>query len=84
MVNDFKAGGYRLDMTETLRSTLGARGDADLLRVVGTLRRSGPLGLDDLFDELAAWPVQRIERAVVAAWGENLISIDLRDQLVAL
>jgi hypothetical protein len=54
--------------------------------VVGTLRRSGPLGLDELCDEpeLVDWPVRRVEQAVVTAWSHNLIFIDPRDLLVAL
>jgi hypothetical protein len=73
-------------MTEAHRSNPDAREEIDLACVVGMLRRSGPLGLEDLRDEpeLADWPVQRLEQAVVTAWSRNLIFVDQRDLLVAL
>jgi hypothetical protein len=73
-------------MTEAPRSIPLPRDENDLARVVGTLRRSGPLGLDELCDEpeLVDGPVRRVEQAVVTAWSHNLIFIDPRDLLVAL
>jgi hypothetical protein len=73
-------------MTEAHRGRFMARKENDLACVLGMLRRSGPLDLDDLRDapELADWPAQRLEQAVVTAWSRNLISVDQRDLLVAL
>jgi hypothetical protein len=53
---------------------------------VGTLRRSGPLGLDELCDQpdFVDWPARRVEQAVITAWSDNLIFVDPRDLLVAL
>jgi hypothetical protein len=85
-MDDSVGHGYRHDMTEAPRSLFLSREETDLARVVGTLRRSGPLALDELCDEpdLDDWSVQRIEQAVVVAWSHNLIFVDPRDLLVAL
>jgi hypothetical protein len=85
-MDDSARHGYRDNMTEAPRSICRPSEEADLARVVGTLRRSGPLGLDELCDEpeFLDWPAQRVEQAVVAAWSHNLIFIDPRDLLVAL
>jgi hypothetical protein len=73
-------------MTEAPRSILCTREDADVASVVGTLRRHGPLGLDQLYDdpELAELPAERVDQALVAAWEQTLIFIDPRDRVVAL
>jgi len=85
-MDDSVGHGYRPDMAEALRSIPLPREETDFARVVGTLRRSGPLALDELCGEpeLVDWPAQRVERAVVTAWSHNLIFIDPRDLLVAI
>ena len=85
--DDFGARGYREYMTEVqghLRVGPWEESDAD--RVVRVLHRSGPLPLRDLGQtpDLADWPNQRIQHAVVTAWSRNLIFVDTSDQLVAL
>ncbi|MBW8749950.1 MAG: hypothetical protein JF565_00800 [Propionibacteriales bacterium] len=58
----------------------------DVARVLRVLHRSGPLPLGELADEpeLADWPSERVEHALVSAWSHALIFIDTRDLLVAL
>jgi hypothetical protein len=58
----------------------------DVARVVRVLHRSGPLPLGSLADEpeLADWPSERVEHALVSAWSRALIFIDSGDLLVAL
>lgn len=60
--------------------------DPDVARVLHVLHHAGPLPLRDLADdpELADWPPERIEHAVVSAWSRALIFVDTRDLLVAL
>jgi hypothetical protein len=65
----------------------GARwDDRDVIHVVRALHRWGPQSLPDLVDdpELAGWPAQRVEHAVVTAWAQNVIFVDTRSLLVAL
>jgi hypothetical protein len=86
-MDDSGPHGYRKDMmTEVLHGIPRPREESDLARVVGTLRRSGPLGLDELCDQpdFVDWPARRVEQAVITAWSDNLIFIDPRDLLVAL
>ena len=73
-------------MTESGRNLTDAGLGADVARVVRTLHRAGPLRLGELGDEpeLAGWPPQRIEHAVVSAWSCNLIFVDRRDHFVAI
>jgi len=80
-----QALGYSLFMTAA-QMLSGPWEDTDATRVVRVLHRSGPTALCDLDGqpELTGWPAERIEHAVVSAWSDNLISIDTRDQLVAL
>jgi hypothetical protein len=58
----------------------------DVAHVVRVLHHAGPLPLRELADdpELADWPSERIEHAVVSAWSRALIFVDTRDLLVAL
>ena len=85
-MDDSGTHGYRHGMNQAHRSIPRASEETDLDRVIGTLRRSGPLGIEELRDEpeFADWPAQRVEQAVVTAWSHNLIFVDQRDLLVAL
>jgi hypothetical protein len=64
----------------------GLHPDRDAAQVTRTLRRVGPLHLDELAQEpdLLEWSTGRIERAVTTAWARNMIFVDPRDLLVAL
>lgn len=54
--------------------------------VVDLLRRSGPRTIGALREErpLRQWPDARIEHAVVQAWADSRLSIDVEDRLIAL
>jgi len=58
----------------------------DAVHVVRVLHHVGPLPLRELSEEpeLADWPAERIEQAIVSAWSRALIFIDSGDLLVAL
>jgi hypothetical protein len=58
----------------------------DAVHVVRVLHHVGPLPLRELADEpeLADWPPERVEQAIVSAWSCALIFIDSGDLLVAL
>jgi hypothetical protein len=73
-------------MVDAQHHVSGPWEQTDVARVVRALRRSGPRPLGDLArdPDLADWPPERVEDAVVGAWSHNLISIDPRDLLVAL
>jgi len=73
-------------MVDAQHSVSGPSEQADAARVLRALRRSGPQPLKELArdPDLADWPPERVEHAVVTAWSRNLISIDPRDLLVAL
>jgi hypothetical protein len=60
--------------------------DGDVTPVVRALHRWGPQSLPDLVrdPEVAGWPAERVEHAIVVAWSLNLIFIDTGDLLVAL
>jgi len=60
--------------------------DSDAVLVARTLRSAGPLHLDELRaqPELLGWSAARLEDAVASAWSHDLVSVDARDQLVAL
>ena len=73
-------------MVDAEHSVSGPWEQTDVARVLRALRRSGPQAFGELTrnPDLADWPTERIEHAVVTAWSRNLISIDPRDLLVAL
>lgn len=54
--------------------------------VVNLLRRIGPRTITDLRDDasMAQWPETRVERAVIQAWADSRVTIDVEDRLVAL
>ena len=54
--------------------------------VVDILRRTGPRSLRSLRSEghLSRWPAERVEGAVVQAWSDDRLSIDVEDPLIAL
>jgi hypothetical protein len=58
----------------------------DAAQVVHVLHHVGPVPLQELADEpeLAGWPPERVEQAIVSAWSHALIFIDNRDLLIAL
>jgi hypothetical protein len=60
--------------------------DSDARQVARSLRRTGPLQMEDLRaqPELRGWSSDRVEKAVVAAWSADRITIDAGDRLVAL
>lgn len=60
--------------------------DRDAQQVARSLRRTGPLRMEELRvqPELRGWSTDRVERAVVAAWSADRITIDAGDRLVAL
>ncbi|HET6165282.1 MAG TPA: hypothetical protein VFE07_00505 [Marmoricola sp.] len=64
----------------------GSGPERDAVQLARALRRAGPLHLGELMErpELDDWPASRIEGAVVEAWSQSLIYVDVRDQLVAI
>ena len=58
----------------------------DVAHVLRVLHEVGPLPLRELADdpELADWPPERIEHAVVSAWSRALVFVDTRDLVIAL
>ena len=73
-------------MSQAQRDLTASREEADATLVLRALRRHGPLPLTELYDEppLDGWSSERLQGAVVAAWSQNLISIDPGDLLIAL
>lgn len=59
---------------------------SDAVLVARTLRSTGPLHLDELRaePEVRDWSAARLEDAVASAWSHDLVSVNARDQLVAL
>jgi hypothetical protein len=60
--------------------------DQDRETVVHLLARFGPCTLRALGarPELSDWPFIRVERAVVQAWSDGVLSVDREDRLLAL
>jgi hypothetical protein len=59
---------------------------ADVTEVVRALHRVGPLSLHELarVPGLDTWPGTRLEQAVIIAWSRDLITVNFRDELIAL
>jgi hypothetical protein len=74
-------------MAQAQRNPTVLQGDAeDVAHVLRVLHRAGPLPLRELTDDpdLADWPPERVEQAVVSAWSRALIFVDAHDLIVPL